>query len=128
MFSFWKSRWRSIRCALQGMKYVLFTQENTWVHALISGAVLALGLWLSLTRIEWVVILFTMALVWVTEILNTVFEILIDIINPQPHPTIRIAKDVSAAAVLLTAFVSIMIGLLILGPPLWARVLSWFGY
>jgi len=122
MFSFIKSRWQSIQYAWQGIKYALRTQPNTWVYILISMAVLALGVWLSITPLEWAVILLVMAVVWAAEFFNTALEVLMDLVNPQPHPVVKIAKDVSAAAVLTAAFISILIGLLILGPPFWARL------
>ncbi len=126
MFSFLKSRWQSIQYALQGIKYAFRTQPNTWVHASISIAVLALGIWLSITPLEWAVILLTMAVVWAAEFFNTALETALDLLHPKPHPLVKTAKDVSAAAVLITAFISVLIGLLILGPPLWERVLVMF--
>ena len=126
MCSFIKSRWQSIQYALQGIRYVLRTQQNAWVHAIISIAVIVVGAWLSITPLEWAVILLIMALVWTAELFNTVFEVLMDLINPQPNLAVKNAKDISAAAVLITAFASILIGLLILGPPLWARLWGFF--
>ena len=102
--------------------YALRTQPNTWVHAGVSVAVLALGAWLSITPLEWAVIILTMAVVWAAEFFNTAIEVLIDLVHPNPHPRAKIAKDVSAAAVLVAAFMSVLIGLLILGPPLLARL------
>ncbi|MBS1248971.1 MAG: Undecaprenol kinase [Chloroflexi bacterium] len=126
MISFLKSRWKSIQCALQGIGYSLRTQPNTWVHAGISAAVIAMGVWLTITPLEWAVLLLTMAVVWAAEFFNTALETLLDLLHPQPHPLVRITKDVSAAAVLVTAIFSVLIGLLILGPPLWARVWDFF--
>ena len=54
--------------------------------------------------------------------LNTVAETLVDLISPGYHPLAKTIKDVTAAAVLLGAIVAVVVGLLILGPPLWARV------
>lgn len=126
MFSFIKSRWQSIQYAVQGIKHTLRTQPNTWVYIGISAAVLALGVWLSITPLEWAVILLTMAVVWAAECFNTALEVLMDLVNPQPHPVVKIAKDVSAAAVLIAAFMSVLVGLLILGPPLWVRLWGFF--
>lgn len=126
MFSFIKSRWQSIQYALQGIKHPLRTEPNTWVHAGISVAVIIMGIWLTLTPLEWAILLLTMSLTWAAEFFNTALEAALDLLHPQPHPKVKIAKDISAAAVLITAFFSVLIGLLILGPPLWERVQGWF--
>jgi diacylglycerol kinase len=63
--------------------------------------------------------------VWVAEFVNTAFEALVDLLSPNLHPLAKVGKDVAAAAVLIAALASVVIGLLILGPPLWARLASW---
>ncbi|MHB8932933.1 MAG: diacylglycerol kinase family protein, partial [Bellilinea sp.] len=59
---------------------------------------------------------------WTAEIFNTALEALVNLVSPQPHPLAKIAKDVSAAAVLISAMISIGIGLLTLLPPLIRRL------
>ncbi len=122
MSGFLKSRLRSISFALSGWKYALHTQRNTWVHTAISLGVVGLAWWLELPRQDWAILLLTMALVWAAEFLNTALEALIDLVQPDEHPLAKTGKDVSAAAVLLTAIAAVSIGLLILGPPLWERL------
>ncbi|MEZ4646213.1 MAG: diacylglycerol kinase family protein [Chloroflexota bacterium] len=116
------SRARSFRYAFEGWWYVIRTQHNAWIHALISLAVLALGLWLRLTMRDWAVIILAMMTVWMAEFMNTALEALVDMVSPEPHPLAKVAKDVAAAAVLVGAIGSILIGLLIMGPPLWQRL------
>ncbi|MBL6966169.1 MAG: diacylglycerol kinase family protein [Anaerolineales bacterium] len=118
MLSFLRSRLKSIRFALEGWWYVLRTQRNTWVHASITTGVIILGVWLQLSPQDWAILLITIALVWAAEFFNTSLEALADLIHPDEHPQIKIIKDVSAAGVLITATAAILIGLLILGPPL----------
>ncbi|MBU0703317.1 MAG: diacylglycerol kinase family protein, partial [Chloroflexi bacterium] len=60
--------------------------------------------------------------VLVSEMLNTVAETLVDLISPSHHPLAKVVKDVTAGAVLLAAIISVVVGLVVLGPPLWARV------
>ncbi len=122
MSGFLKSRLRSIGFALSGWKYVLRTQRNTWVHAVISLGVITLALWLRLSRYEWALLVLIMALVWAAEFFNTALEAFTDLIQPEENPLAKISKDVSAAAVLLTAVAAVVIGLLILGPPLWEKL------
>jgi diacylglycerol kinase len=109
---------------------MLRTQRNAWIHAVISTAVFALSLWLGLDRVDWAVIILTIALVWMAEFVNTALEALVDLASPDLHPLAKVGKDVAAAAVLVAALTAAVVGLLILGPPLWSRLgrlLPWLG-
>ena len=68
----------------------------------------------------------TVALVWSAEFINTALEAVVDLASPQQHPLARVGKDVGAAAVMIAAGASVLVGLLILGPPLWDKILEWF--
>jgi diacylglycerol kinase (ATP) len=125
LWEFLRSRARSFVYAFHGWGYVLRTQQNAWIHAVISLAVFALGLWLGLRPQEWAILILTMAMVWAAEIVNTAIEAVVDLASPFRHPLAKVGKDVGAAAVLIAALASVVIGLLILGPPLYARVLAW---
>jgi diacylglycerol kinase len=74
--------------------------------------------WLHLSMSDWAVLLLTIALVWTAEFINTALEAVVDLASPQQHPLAKVGKDVGAAAVLIAALTSILVGLLILGPPL----------
>ncbi|MCU0488419.1 MAG: diacylglycerol kinase family protein [Anaerolineales bacterium] len=125
MGDFWKSRADSFRWAFEGWWYVLRTQRNAWIHALVSLMVIGLSAWLRLSRIEWAVILIAIAIVWTAEFANTALEAVVDLASPEQHYLAKIGKDVAAAAVLITAISSVLIGLLILGPPLLAKIQGW---
>lgn len=120
------SRLASFRHAFAGWWYVLRTQRNAWIHALASVAVFAAGFWLRLGRIEWAILVLTVALVWVAEFVNTAVEAVVDLLSPQIHPLAKVGKDVAAAAVLIAALAAVGIGLLVLGPPLWAKLAEYF--
>jgi diacylglycerol kinase len=120
------SRLDSFRHAYAGWWHMLRTQRNAWVHALASLAVFGLGLWLGLGRVEWALIILTVALVWMAEFINTALEAVVDLASPAHHPLARVGKDVAAAAVLVGAATAVLVGLLILGPPLWAKVVTLF--
>jgi diacylglycerol kinase len=92
----------------------------------MSILVILLAFWLSLGRLEWAVLILTIALVWMAEFFNTALEILVNLVSPQPHSLAKACKDVSAAAVLITAFISVLIGFIILGPPLWKKLIGFF--
>lgn len=114
----------SFRHAGEGLRYALRTQRNTRIHLAVAVVVIAVGLWLGLTTTEWAVLALTVGFVLVGEMINTVAETLVDLVSPGYHPLAKVVKDVTAGAVLLTAIVSVVVGLLILGPPLWARLLG----
>lgn len=120
------SRLDSFRHAFAGWVYVIRTQRNAWIHGIASVAVFALGAWLGLKPLEWAIIFLAMALVWMAEFINTALEAVVDLASPDLHPLAKVGKDVAAAAVLVGALTALIIGLLILGPPLWARVIPLF--
>jgi diacylglycerol kinase len=118
-------RLRSFRFAFAGWWYVLRTQHNSWIHAAISVAVLLLAWWLRLPRQEWAILILTITVVWMGEFANTAIEAIVDMTMPEPHPLAKVAKDVAAATVLVGALGAVLIGLLILGPPLYERLTSY---
>jgi diacylglycerol kinase len=112
----------SFRFAFVGLWYALRTQRNTRIHLFIAAAVVVVGLCLNLSHVQWAVLTLTIGFVLVSEMLNTVAETLVDLISPGYHPLAKVVKDVTAGAVLLTAIVSVVVGLLVLGPSLWKRL------
>jgi len=116
MFSFLKSRIPAFRNAFSGLWHVVKTQKNAWIHLAATITAIALGFWLKLDRIEWAVIIFSIAFVWSAEVLNTSIEVGFDILIDEPHPMVKIGKDVGAAAVLISSTAALIIGLLIFLP------------
>jgi diacylglycerol kinase len=112
----------SFRFAIAGLWYALRTQRNTRVHLTIAAAAIAVGLWVRLSTAEWAILTLTIGFVLVSEMINTVAETLIDMISPGFHPLAKVIKDVTAGAVLIGAVVSAIVGLLLLGPPLWEQL------
>jgi len=124
MIKFLRSRAHSFKYALEGWWHVIRTQQNAWIHAVVSVAVVLLGLWLGLPARDWAVIIMAIAMVWAAEFFNTALEAIVDLTSPQQNHLAKIGKDVGAAAVLIAAGASVLIGLLILGPPLWQKILT----
>jgi diacylglycerol kinase len=112
------SRIQSFRHAFSGWWYVLRTQRNAWIHLLATLAVFILGLILKLSNTEWAILTLAIGLVWTAEFVNTALEAVVDLASPETHPLARVGKDVGAAAVLISATLAVVVGLLILGPPL----------
>lgn len=104
--------------AFWGFIDLLRSQHNSRVHLLATVLVVALAFWLRLERADWIALLVAVALVWVTEALNTALEYLADAAVPEHHPLIGKAKDVAATAVLIAALVAAVIGLLVFLPAL----------
>ncbi len=125
MMLFLRSRLRSFRYAFAGWWYVIRTQRNAWVHAVASVVIVTLGLWLGLNARDWAMIILAIAMVWTAEFLNSALEAVVDLASPQQHRLAQVGKDVGAAAVLIAAVTSVIVGLLVIGPPLWARLELW---
>lgn len=115
-------RARSLRYALAGLRTLMRTQHNAWLHAGASVAVVAAGLAFGLNAYEWLWIVLALTGVWTAEAFNTAIEFLADAITPEHHPLIGHAKDLAAAAVLITALGALVIGVLVLGPRLLQRL------
>ncbi|MEM7394608.1 MAG: diacylglycerol kinase family protein [Verrucomicrobiota bacterium] len=117
-------RIRSFGYAFEGLWTLLKSQHNAWIHLAATVSVIALGCWLNLSAPDWCWLVIAMVSVWTAEGLNTSLEFLADAASPDFHPLIKKSKDVAAGSVLIAAMGSVVIGLLILGPPLWDKVLQ----
>lgn len=118
------SRWHSFRFAFQGLRTILKTERNTWIYIPISTAVILMGFLFRLQKFEWIAIILCLGLVWAFEAANTALEALVDLTAPDINPIAKIAKDCAAAAVLLTAITSAIIGVIIFLP----HVIELFGF
>ena len=125
MGNFIHSRIQSFGNALRGWGYVIRTQRNAWIHAVVTIAVIALGLFLKIQLLEWAILFIAITIVWLAEFLNTALEAVVDLASPKQNPLAMRGKDVGAAAVLISAISAVLIGLLILGPPLWSFLEGW---
>ena len=113
---------RSFYFAFAGLTYLLRTQRNARIHVVTGAAACGLAAWLGISRAEWAVLVFTIALVLILEGLNTSIELAIDLASPNIHPYAKAAKDLAAGMVLIGAIASVAVGGLILGPPLWHKL------
>lgn len=122
MKEFFSRRRKSFGYAFNGLGFALRTQENVWIHSIATVLVVALATWLKISGQDWAILLLVIGSVWTAELFNTALEAVVDLASPAVHPLARNAKDVGAAAVLVHAILSIIIGFLILWPPLSARI------
>lgn len=127
MRQFFTSRLMAFRYAFSGLSYLMRTQPNSRIHLAATVLVVLLAAYVKITVGEWIFLILTIGLVWIAEMINTAIETVLDLVSPQQNPLAKYAKDVSAAAVLVSAVVSVLVGLLVLGQPLWARISQLFG-
>lgn len=126
MSSFLRSRANSFRYAFSGWWFVIRTQRNAWIHAIFSLLAMLVSFWLRLSAQDWAIIIIAIAMVWTAEFVNTALEAVVDLASKHEQDDLaRVGKDVGAAAVLIAAVGSAVIGFLILGPPLWQRLQAW---
>lgn len=118
------NRFMSLGYALAGWLYMLRWQKNTRIMSVASLIIFLMALWLGISRVEWAIIILTITMVWLAEFVNAGIEAAVDLASPDMHPMAQVGKDVSSAAVLLGVVASVVIGLLILGPPLLVK-LGW---
>lgn len=108
----------SFHYAGEGVLYAIRTQRNFRFHLVAAGGVILFGLWLGLSLSAWALLALVIGLVLVTEMVNTAAEALVDLASPEYHPLAKQVKDLTAGAVLLVALTSVVVGLLVLAPPL----------
>jgi len=112
------SRIASLSYAVAGWLYMLRRQKNTRIQAVASILVLALALWLQIDFLSMALLILAITIVWMAEFINAAVEAAINLSTSDRHPMAQVGKDVASAAVLLGVVASILIGLLVLGPPL----------
>jgi diacylglycerol kinase len=115
------SRVASFGHALRGLG-VLLRQPNARIHAIAAVGVVALGVWLRISALEWCAVSLAVALVMGAEALNTAMEFTVDLAQPAWHALARDAKDVAAAGVLLCSIGAAAVGCWVFVPKLWALV------
>ena len=108
------SRAKSFSYAVNGIFLLLKQEPNAKLHAFATVAVIIAGFIRHIGPWQWAALSFAIGIVWITEALNTCIEKLCDFCcDNKFHPSIKIIKDISAAAVLIAALVSISIGIIV---------------
>jgi diacylglycerol kinase len=112
----WSARLRSFVYAARGLRTLLGSQHNAWLHVVATLLVVSLGFGLGIARLEWLALVVAVVSVWTAEAFNTALEFLSDAASAEFHPLIAKAKDVAAGAVLICALGALVIGLLVFVP------------
>jgi diacylglycerol kinase len=110
---------RSFVYAWHGIVYTVHTQRNMRVHITLAVLAIALGIWLRISPVEFAMIFVAITGVVVSEMINTVAEACVDLATQAYHPLARVAKDVAAGAVLLSAMLAVVIACFVYIPHLW---------
>lgn len=115
--------YKSFGYAFEGIFNTVREERNIKIHLFAMVMVVLFGLWLQLSMTEWFVCLILFGLIISLELINTAFEALVDLASPEYHPLAKKCKDAAAGAVLWSAIMAAIIGLLIFVPKLLALVM-----
>lgn len=111
----------SLEFAIKGIQTVFEEERNMRKHVFLGGLAMLVGVFLGLDRLEWLWIFLAVFLVWIVEIINTVFENVVDMCTDcHFHPIGKKVKDMAAGAVLMTSIFSVIVGLIIFLPKILA--------
>ncbi|GIV31795.1 MAG: diacylglycerol kinase [Saprospiraceae bacterium] len=109
-------RLRSFRYAILGMLHLFTSQTNARIHVVAATAAMAMGWYFGIDASEWMAIVIVVAMVFSAEAFNTAIEELTNLVSPAYHPLAGRAKDLAAAAVLITAIAAAAVGLIVFLP------------
>ncbi|MGM9904338.1 MAG: diacylglycerol kinase family protein [Enterococcus sp.] len=110
----------SVEFAVQGVKTVFDEERNMKKHVALGILALIMGVVFRLERNEWLWLLLAVFLVWIVEIMNTVFENVVDMFTDfHFHPIGKKIKDMAAGAVLLTACFAVIVGMILFIPKIY---------
>jgi len=107
---------KSFRYAFRGLKYALRNEQNFQIE-ILAGILVVILMFLFPTRtLEKIALFIVIFAVLVIELINTIFERMVDILKPRVHPYAQLVKDIMAAAVLLSSVGAVVIGITIFWP------------
>ncbi|HEY9855194.1 MAG TPA: diacylglycerol kinase family protein [Stenomitos sp.] len=109
----------SFKYASAGIYFMLRTQRNMRIHTVSGIAVFAVAVGLQLPPLQLALIAVAASLVVICEMFNTAIENAVDLATHRRHPLAKAAKDVAAGAVMAAALNAIVVGVILLGPPLY---------
>lgn len=110
------ARARSFKYAFRGIRVIVATQHNAWIHLFVGAFVVGLGIIFEISSIEWCMLIFAISGVLITEAINTSIEFDVDLSSPEYHPYAKDSKDVAAGAVLIAGIAALLVGIIIFGP------------
>lgn len=112
----WRRFWRSFRYARRGLQRALATENSFRIHVLVAAIISFCLIALRVSGRDAAIIILIMASILNLELVNTIVERFVDILEPRVHPYVGVIKDLMAAAVLIMSIAAILIAMLVLGP------------
>jgi diacylglycerol kinase (ATP) len=109
-------RLKSFVYAINGIKTLVKEEHNSWIHLIAAGIVIIAAIYFKLNTYEWVAIIISIGVVFTTELVNTAIENIANFLTTENNSKIKIIKDLSAAAVLISALMCLIIGAIIFLP------------
>ena len=119
MKSYLNQRIRSFSHAFNGLWILVKEEHHGRIHLLAAVIVIFTGFYVGLAHYDWLMVCLAIGLVFSFELINTAVESLGDVVSKDPHPLIKKAKDLSAAAVLVSAMAALVVGVLVFYKYLW---------
>ena len=114
-----KKRIKSFFYAFNGLSIALKEEHNARIHLFAALAVLILAVFFQLNRYEWIAVIFAIGFVFAMELINSAIENMADFVSLERNNNIRKIKDLSAAAVFVSAGVALGVGLLVFLPKIY---------
>jgi undecaprenol kinase/diacylglycerol kinase (ATP) len=109
-------RLNSFAFAFNGLKILLKEEHNSRIHLFFTICVLLASIYFNISTFEWIAIIFAIGFVITLEIINSVIENICDFISPEKNIQIKKIKDLSAAGVLVSSIIALIIGVIIFLP------------
>jgi diacylglycerol kinase (ATP) len=111
-----KDRLKSFVYAFKGIRYAMASQHNLWIHIVCACIAIMLGFVFNINTTQWIAIVLSIGLVMAAEVFNSAIESLVDMVSPVYNKKAGIVKDMAAAAVLITAIMAAIVGIIIFLP------------
>jgi diacylglycerol kinase len=115
-------RFQSGKYALAGLLYLFRRESSIQLLSVFSFVGITIAFYLQIDLIAFILFFISLGMVWITEAVNTAIEAVVDLASPQIHPLAKVAKDVASAATVISIFISSVVTLLLLVPPLLERL------
>ncbi|OEK01501.1 hypothetical protein BFP97_08190 [Roseivirga sp. 4D4] len=111
-----RDRIKSFGHAIRGIRITIWAEHNFRIHLVAALIVIALATYFEVSTSDWLWLVLSISLVFITEMINTAIERLVDMVEPDQNPLAGKIKDIAAGAVLLSAITSVVIGVLVFWP------------
>lgn len=112
----------SVGNACRGFREAFVSERNMKIHTVAATLGVLLGMWTSLDRMGWLFLSSAIVLMFLCELFNTAIETTVNYISTDRHPLAKRAKDVSAAACLVSAMYAVIVGIVLFAPPIWEQI------